>query len=73
MSIVLAKRFIEYIVGEDDVNVDLYSSRDRRQAWLSRYLDARNELLGDRSREVGPEDVETIYLQVDKFDLVCYR
>jgi hypothetical protein len=55
------------------VNVDIYSSRNRRQSWLTQYLEAKDELLGDRYHKVGPEEVETIHFQVDKFDLVSLQ
>ncbi|GFO50637.1 ethanolamine kinase 1-like [Plakobranchus ocellatus] len=63
----IGNHFTEY-AGMDEVDYNLYPSREEQLPWLRNYLKAKAEVSETKaqSAEVCEEDVETLYVQVNK-------
>jgi len=52
------------------VDVSFYRNPDRRKSWLRQYVIARNNLSGLPSVNASSDEIDRLYNQVEKFDLV---
>lgn len=56
--------------GMEDVDYSRFPDREYQLDWLRTYLECYHERLGQQSRGVTPLELETLFVQVNKFVLV---
>jgi len=58
------------LLGMEDVDYSRFPDRAYQMEWLRTYLECYRERLGQKPGGVTPLELETLYVQVNKFVLV---
>lgn len=67
----IANHFCEF-AGMEDVDYSRFPDREYQLDWLRTYLECYHERLGQQSRGVTPLELETLFVQVNKFVLASH-
>jgi len=67
----IADHFCEF-AGMEDVDYSRFPDRDYQMAWLRTYLESYHERLGHQHTGVTPLELETLFVQVNKFVLASH-
>lgn len=60
-----------FVVGMDNIDYSRFPDKEYQMDWLRIYLECYNERRGCARKEPAQHDLDVLYIQVNKFVLVC--